>query len=208
LFYRLPTLSISTFQDKASPQALVFSLVEILILTGLMFLLSLIPLLLFRHVSKTNPKPQKIPRARKTNKPLSHSIQPYLIKADPRNWALWKKPKAAKRVPVKAAKVDRPVLSVAKPVAAKSVSLPVTFRKNNADKSSGKKYKLPGKLFKGKPADVKLVGEEEHCCPYCLEEVVKNDSRGVTICPECGTWHHQDCWSLTGSCGVAHRNEL
>jgi ribosomal protein L37AE/L43A len=71
-----------------------------------------------------------------------------------------------------------------------------------------KKLKLPGKIFKGNLADVKLVGEEEHCCPYCLEEVVKGDNRGVTVCPECGTWHHQDCWSLTGSCGVAHRNEL
>jgi len=56
--------------------------------------------------------------------------------------------------------------------------------------------------------DVKLTGEEEHVCPYCLEEVVKNDSQGVVVCPECGTWHHQDCWNVTGACGVAHRNEL
>jgi hypothetical protein len=56
--------------------------------------------------------------------------------------------------------------------------------------------------------DVKLLGETEHRCPYCLELVKKNDARGVVICPECKTWHHKDCWDITGSCQVAHRHDL
>jgi ribosomal protein L37AE/L43A len=56
--------------------------------------------------------------------------------------------------------------------------------------------------------DVKLLGETEHRCPYCLELVKKNDVRGVMICPECKTWHHKDCWDVTGSCQVAHRHDL
>jgi len=71
-----------------------------------------------------------------------------------------------------------------------------------------KKIRLPGIRAFHTNNDVKLMGEEEHVCPYCLEEVVRNDSQGVVICPECGTWHHQDCWNVTGACGVAHRNEL
>lgn len=56
--------------------------------------------------------------------------------------------------------------------------------------------------------DVKLLGETEHRCPYCLELVNKHDARGVVICPECKTWHHKDCWDVTGSCQVAHRHDL
>ena len=174
----------------------------------LIILVSLLPLLLFRHASNSVPKPQKAPTTKKVRKSFSQLTTPFLTKADPRNWKFWKQFKVIKRAPVRSAKIERPVLSVPRPVAAKSTSAPVTIRKNSAARPAVKKLKLPGKIFKGNSADVKLVGEEEHCCPYCLEEVVKDDSRGVTICPECGTWHHQDCWSLTGSCGVAHRNEL
>lgn len=56
--------------------------------------------------------------------------------------------------------------------------------------------------------DVRLLGETEHRCPYCLELVKKNDPRGVVICPECKTWHHKDCWDVTGTCQVAHRHDL
>lgn len=56
--------------------------------------------------------------------------------------------------------------------------------------------------------NVKLLGETEHRCPYCLELVKKNDARGVVICPDCKTWHHKDCWDITGSCQVAHRHDL
>lgn len=177
----------------------------------LMTLVSFLPLLLFRHRLKTIPKPQKAPKVKKARKSLSKMLLPYLTKADPRNWKLWRKLKKlqiTKRAPVKTARVERPVLSIPRPVTTKNASAPVTIRKNTSAKSAVKKFKLPEKIFKGSSADVKLVGEEEHCCPYCLEEVVKDDSRGVKVCPECGTWHHQDCWDLTGSCGVAHRNEL
>jgi hypothetical protein len=54
---------------------------------------------------------------------------------------------------------------------------------------------------------VRLVGEEEHRCPYCLELVQKNDPRGITVCPICHTQHHADCWALTGVCQVPHYHE-
>ncbi|HEX9595776.1 MAG TPA: hypothetical protein VF982_02760 [Anaerolineales bacterium] len=52
---------------------------------------------------------------------------------------------------------------------------------------------------------VHLSGITEHVCPYCLEPVVKNDRRGVKICKVCKTWHHGDCWAITGVCQVPHQ---
>lgn len=54
------------------------------------------------------------------------------------------------------------------------------------------------------PTKVKLVGEEEHICPYCLEEVTPQDRRGLKKCPICKTWHHADCWAEVGECQVPH----
>ena len=54
---------------------------------------------------------------------------------------------------------------------------------------------------------IHLVGKEEHRCPYCLEEVIKNDPRGLKICPICHTHHHADCWAVTGACQVPHYHE-
>lgn len=54
---------------------------------------------------------------------------------------------------------------------------------------------------------IHLKGKEEHRCPYCLEEVIKNDPRGVKICPICRTHHHADCWAVTGACQVPHYHE-
>ena len=54
---------------------------------------------------------------------------------------------------------------------------------------------------------VRLVGEEEHRCPYCLELVKKKDPRGITVCPICHTQHHADCWAMTGVCQVPHYHE-
>ncbi len=62
--------------------------------------------------------------------------------------------------------------------------------------------------FARRRKNVQLLGETEHRCPYCLELVKKNDPRGVMICPECKTWHHKDCWDVTGICQVAHRHDL
>jgi hypothetical protein len=176
----------------------------------LMTMVSLLPLLLFRPVSKTSTSKQKSSTPKKANKTFAQNIDIILAKADPRNWKLWKKTesKSAKLTPAKNTKTQKPVVSVARSTSAKVSSKPVAIRKSTAIKTDAKKVFLPAKIVKGSQNEVKLVGEEEHVCPYCLEEVAKADNRGVKVCPECGTWHHQDCWSLTGSCGVAHRNEL
>lgn len=55
-------------------------------------------------------------------------------------------------------------------------------------------------------AAVRLVGETEHRCPYCLEIVERHDRRGVTTCPDCKTRHHADCWAVTGMCQVPHQH--
>lgn len=53
---------------------------------------------------------------------------------------------------------------------------------------------------------VQVSSVEEHRCPYCLEPVVAHDPRGVKICEVCHTWHHADCWAVTGVCQVPHEN--
>jgi hypothetical protein len=59
------------------------------------------------------------------------------------------------------------------------------------------------RVFRRQPA-VYLSSEVEHRCPYCLEEVRRNDPRGIKICKVCKTWHHADCWAITGVCQVPH----
>jgi len=68
--------------------------------------------------------------------------------------------------------------------------------------------KRPSKKFRLRrcPEPVKLIGVVEHKCPFCLESVVKNDPRGLKICSSCKTWHHADCWDMTGECQVPHQN--
>lgn len=63
----------------------------------------------------------------------------------------------------------------------------------------------PGARLLRRSRAVHLSGAMEHVCPYCLEDVRKNDSRGVKICKVCGTWHHADCWAITGVCQVPHQ---
>jgi ribosomal protein L37AE/L43A len=58
-------------------------------------------------------------------------------------------------------------------------------------------------VFRRKP-EVQFSAYEEHKCPYCLEDVKRNDPRGVKECPVCHTLHHADCWSITGMCQVPH----
>jgi len=60
-------------------------------------------------------------------------------------------------------------------------------------------------VFRRKP-EVQFSMYEEHKCPYCLEDVKRNDPRGVKECPVCHTLHHADCWSITGMCQVPHLN--
>lgn len=52
--------------------------------------------------------------------------------------------------------------------------------------------------------EIKFSGEIEHRCPFCLETVEKNGPRGVKICKICHTYHHADCWEVTGTCQVPH----
>jgi hypothetical protein len=53
---------------------------------------------------------------------------------------------------------------------------------------------------------VRLLGVEEHRCPYCLDVVERHDPRGVVTCKVCHTRHHADCWAVTGMCQVPHHN--
>ncbi len=63
----------------------------------------------------------------------------------------------------------------------------------------------PKRLFNRKP-NLQLSLYEEHRCPYCLDEVKRNDPRGVKKCEVCNTLHHADCWAITGMCQVPHLN--
>jgi ribosomal protein L37AE/L43A len=63
----------------------------------------------------------------------------------------------------------------------------------------------PKGLFRRKP-NLQISMYENHRCPYCLEDVVHNDPRGVKRCDVCNTLHHADCWEITGSCQVPHLN--
>jgi len=55
-------------------------------------------------------------------------------------------------------------------------------------------------------AHIQFALVEEHRCPYCLDAVTHNDSRGVKECEVCHTLHHADCWAITGMCQVPHLN--
>jgi hypothetical protein len=57
-------------------------------------------------------------------------------------------------------------------------------------------------------SDIRFVGAEEHRCPYCLQPVGRRDPRGIVICPDCNTWHHRDCWSITGMCQIPHEHPV
>ncbi len=61
------------------------------------------------------------------------------------------------------------------------------------------------RLFSRKPK-LQISLYEEHRCPFCLEEVKRNDPRGVKKCEVCNTLHHADCWAVTGMCQVPHLN--
>lgn len=43
-----------------------------------------------------------------------------------------------------------------------------------------------------------MVSHWGKTCPYCKEEIKFGDS--VTVCPECGTAHHAECWEKNGGC--------
>jgi hypothetical protein len=54
-------------------------------------------------------------------------------------------------------------------------------------------------------SQVKVTGNAQDRCPYCLDVVEKKDPRGVVVCEICGTPHHADCWEAGGGkCQVPH----
>ena len=57
-----------------------------------------------------------------------------------------------------------------------------------------------------KKPQIQLAVYEEHRCPYCLDEVKRDDPRGVVECEVCHALHHKDCWDITGACQVPHLN--
>lgn len=111
---------------------------------------------------------------------------------------------------------------VVTPAAAVLAPTPQTRRgvsrksKTTTKKAADKKKVVVGKKSASKPAvagrrtrkKVTLAAFDEHRCPYCLEEVKRNDRRGVVICPVCKAYHHKDCWDITGRCQVPHDSPL
>ena len=174
----------------------------------LLFLISLPAILVFRRKKKPRVSKKEPQQPRRT---LSDRIKPITYQVNPMNWNI-RLPKIGKKTS-KSTAVRNGNKSAASSVhvstpSSKSIKNRPSLKSTTHKKTLTKKIKLPGIRTHHMNNDVKLMGEEEHVCPYCLEEVVKNDPRGVVICPECGTWHHKDCWDVTGACGVAHRNEL
>ena len=170
----------------------------------LLFLISLPAILIFRRKKKHKVSENKNQQPRQS---LSDRIKPIAYQANPINWNI-RLPKIGGQTS-KPAVINKSATSTVH-ISASSVSTEkrASLKSTPRKKPLKKKINLPGIKTHHANNDVKLMGEEEHVCPYCLEEVVKNDSRGLVICPECNTWHHQDCWDMTGACGVAHRNEL
>ncbi len=170
----------------------------------LLFLISLPAILIFRRKKKHKVSENKNQQPRLS---LSDRIKPIAYQANPINWNI-KLPKIGSQTSKPAANKKSAASTVHISTSSVSTKKRTSPKSTPRKKPLKKKIKLPGIKTRHTNNDVKLTGEEEHVCPYCLEEVVKNDSRGLVVCPECNTWHHQDCWDVTGACGVAHRNEL
>lgn len=60
------------------------------------------------------------------------------------------------------------------------------------------------KVISRKNNPIRLMGHEEHRCPYCLETVDVNDPEGVVVCKICHAKHHKRCWDISGTCQVPH----
>lgn len=99
-------------------------------------------------------------------------------------------------------------MKITKKASTSTVKVDMPDKNMTVKKTTAKKMKSSSRTFRKHAQNVRLVGIEDHRCPYCLEEVKKNDPRGVVVCPDCGTWHHKDCWDVTGSCQIAHKHAL
>ncbi|MCD6356020.1 MAG: hypothetical protein J7L66_01935 [Anaerolineaceae bacterium] len=170
-----------------------------------LLLISLVPIVPFRRKKKL--KKIESVQSKPKGQSFSDRVKEAAHQANPKNWNI--KLPAFSSLPSAARKNENTSAKIQASARASTSKGRVKHIKTSASKNSfAKKIKLPSFKKNHLNNDVKLMGEEEHVCPYCLEEVKKNDSRGVVICPECGTWHHKDCWDVTGSCGIAHRNKL
>ena len=73
-------------------------------------------------------------------------------------------------------------------------------------KKSNDQLVRPKRKRTRRKAHIQFALVEEHRCPYCLDPVTHNDSRGVKECEVCHSLHHADCWAITGMCQVPHLN--
>ncbi len=182
---------------------------------AILLLLVMLPTLFFLRRRKKPAKVQAEPapaapvyQPAKPQISLSQRAQPVIDTINPANWQVTRDVgKQVKKITKNAKKAvaSKPVRVSPARSAAKTVKT-AALAKPAVKKAAAAKPAPARKSRSSQTNDVKLMGEEEHVCPYCLEKVNKTDKK--VICPECGTWHHQDCWDLTGTCGVAHRNEL
>ncbi|MEX1071479.1 MAG: hypothetical protein WEC37_02535 [Anaerolineales bacterium] len=91
---------------------------------------------------------------------------------------------------------------------ARAFLVPATSPSRTRKKTKKSKSRRGG-IFSGgtrrRQRPIALTSQEAHVCPYCLEPVRVRDPRGVKICKVCKTWHHGDCWAVTGVCQVPHQ---
>jgi hypothetical protein len=80
-------------------------------------------------------------------------------------------------------------------------------KQRNLKVAKTKKLDFRRVLSLGRRKAVQLSNQVDFMCPYCLEDVVPNDPRGIEVCKVCGTPHHADCWAVTGVCQIPHQNE-
>ncbi len=142
---------------------------------------------------------RRAPASRQALRPAVGSVQRPVVSSVQRPAVSRPTPAARVRVPSRSAGVTsirprtRPRSLVRRPVVSKSSSARparVARRWNPLRRRSA----------------VQLAVYEEHRCPYCLQEVSRNDPRGTVECPICHTLHHKDCWDITGTCQVPHLN--
>jgi hypothetical protein len=103
------------------------------------------------------------------------------------------------------AQAPQPVNRIKKVPSPVSAS-PTQDRESLSVKQPAKKTSKPRRINRRK-LRLRLSGEEEHRCPYCLEPIEADDPRGVVECQICHTLHHADCWAITGACQVPHYSE-
>lgn len=133
--------------------------------------------------------------------PLGHSQ----IEVEPRNAGVSLSPERSNG---SGSRVHQPVTWFQSP--APSAAPGPRIRSRNRSRTAVKRDALSAKSARRSRSrrrpQLKLAVVEEHRCPYCLDPVSRNDTRGVKECDVCHTLHHADCWAITGFCQVPHLN--